>query len=174
MRRDLVTIDHGRSIVEAMAEMNREQVSAILVTEASRPVGIVTERDLLVKLDLASGRDMRAVPAAELMSRDLVTVAYDEPYGSVIRLMRRRRIRHLPVTRDGAIIGMVSLRDLLNNWATSLEELLTESVNTLSSAIEKRDPSTAGLPWRRACTTSGRCTCRSRSSAAPGRSAGRS
>ena len=72
--------------------------------------GIVSERDVIIHL--AAGADPDHLTAGDVMSSDLVTVEPEESVVDAARRMRDDQIRHLPVLEDGAIAGMISMRDL--------------------------------------------------------------
>ncbi|HET6776656.1 MAG TPA: CBS domain-containing protein [Actinomycetota bacterium] len=114
-------------------------ISSVVVMDGDRLAGIVTERDL-VNL-VADGLDPQAVKVADRMSTDLDTVEPRTDIAEAAEHMARLRIRHLPVLDQGALVGIISIRDL-TNWAveeiTGGHELpdLERSHTTLSAAAE--------------------------------------
>lgn len=144
MTKDVITVSGEASVLDTIRLMRKKHVSSILVKEGEDAVGIFTERDIMLKPDYASPDKLRTMKIKTLMTEDLKTAAPDESYISVMESMQKHRIRHMPVVEDGCIVGMVSLRDLLNNYHENLEMLLEQTVAALSSAAEKRDPYTAG------------------------------
>lgn len=94
------------------AELERLRVGALIVCDGDRVVGVLSERDVV----RAAARDGQAAlerPAADYMTRDVI---FAEPTETVAVLMGRmtdRRIRHLPVLRDGRLAGVVSIGDLV-------------------------------------------------------------
>jgi CBS domain-containing protein len=91
--------------------MAASRVSAVLVTEGERLVGIFTERDLTVRV-IAAGRDPKTTHLIEVMTPRPDVLRPDDSPMNALDLMRRRHYRHLPVTDGGSIVGMVSIRDL--------------------------------------------------------------
>jgi putative nucleotidyltransferase with HDIG domain len=144
MTEDIVSIDEARSVVDAVNVMREKSIGSIFVTKEGNISGIFTERDLLVKPDLSDPSGLEKLKISEVMTGDLKTVDKGEIYTNVIDLMQENNIRHMPVIENGSIIGVVSLRDLLNHYHKNLEHLLEETVAALSYAVEKRDPYTAG------------------------------
>lgn len=144
MTEKVVTIDCERTVFETVMIMRQGRMGSLLVTENNLPCGIFTERDLLNKVDFANQQTLQSMKIRDVMTRDLKTVPYNDPYTNVIELMQRYNIRHMPVEKDGKIIGIVSLRDLLRHYYEDLEVLFNDTVTALSSAVEKRDPYTAG------------------------------
>lgn len=95
-----------------VARMHAHRVGSVVVTEAERPVGIVTERDVL-RCTAEAGPTAATRPARAVMSAPVDTVGlHDEPR-AVLALMRERGYRHVPVVdEEGFVVGVVSLRDL--------------------------------------------------------------
>ncbi len=87
------------------------------------PVGIFTERDVLLKLDFRDG-SVGGTRLASVMSRPLLTAGPEISCGDALALMRDKGIRNLPIVSDGSVIGIVSLRSLLNHYSSHLERLL--------------------------------------------------
>ncbi len=99
------------SVVDAAKVMAREDVGPVPVVEGGRVVGIVTDRDLVVR-SMASGRDPHATPVGSLCSKNLVTVTPDQSIDDVIQLIREHNIRRVPVVQDGRPVGILSIGDL--------------------------------------------------------------
>lgn len=146
--KDVVSIHSDTSLLEAIKYMRERNVSALLVKEGDDVIGIFTERDLLNRVDFNCSSGLGSLKIKDLMTRDLKTADFEESYISVIELMQKFRIRHMPVLKDNRIVGIVSIRDLLNHYHENLEHILEETVASLSSAVEKRDPYTAGHQQR--------------------------
>lgn len=109
---ELLTIDGGVPVIEAVRRMVETNVGSLLVTEEGEIVGIVTERDYLRRVAL-EGRDENAAAVREIMSSPLVVVSCDTTVEECMSLMTERRIRHLPVVEDETIVGLVSIGDLV-------------------------------------------------------------
>jgi CBS domain-containing protein len=109
---DVYTIPIDASIDDAVVEMCRVKAGALLIVDESfNPTGIVTERDLLVRVLLAH-RDPNTTSVGEVMTRQLICLDEDDTVSSAMALMTRARCRHLPVVRAG-VVGMVSIGDLV-------------------------------------------------------------
>lgn len=111
MRGPVATVDEGRTMREVAAALAADEIGAVLVTGAHGPVGIVSERDITIRL--GTGEDPDALQARDLMSTDLITASPDEPVLGIVDLMLAAGIRHLPVIVDGRPVGMVSTRDIV-------------------------------------------------------------
>ena len=108
----VLRIEAGSSVYEAVQEMVDENVGSLLVTDGGDIVGIVTERDYLRRVTL-EGRTDRETAVGEIMSAPLVVVTPDTDIDECMAIMTDRRIRHLPVVRDGDVVGVVSIGDLV-------------------------------------------------------------
>jgi CBS domain-containing protein len=115
MRGNVKTMSADRTFTEAARMLREERISSIVVTGEGRPLGIVTERDL-VNL-VADGEDPGSTPVGHRMTEDLATVDPTTGLREAAQLMAHRQVRHLPVIEDDALVGMISVRDLLG-WMT--------------------------------------------------------
>jgi CBS domain-containing protein len=110
MRRSVAAVREERTVREVAEELAADEVGAVLVDGPHGPVGILSERDVVVFL--GSGGDPDQAQAADLMTPDVLGVAPGEPIRSAGARMLDGGIRHLPVWRDGRVVGLVSLRDV--------------------------------------------------------------
>lgn len=108
-----LTLQPDSSVLDAALAMREHRVGAILVVDGGgSPVGMFTERDLMLRV-VVPGLDPRRVVLQEVMSLDLFTGRPEERVSDIAREMQARHIRHLPVVEGGTVLGMLSLRDLL-------------------------------------------------------------
>lgn len=105
---------------DAAKIMGVNKVSAVLVAEGERLIGIFTERDLTARV-VAAGRDPDGTKLSEVMTPRPDTLSPDESPLNALELMRMRHYRHLPVVDKGRIVGMVSIRDLYAAAKADLE-----------------------------------------------------
>ena len=97
---------------EVAEVMESEDVGAVPVVEGDRLVGIVTDRDIVVRA-IAKGKDPRGMPASEVSSRELVTVNPDDELSDALELMAQYQVRRLAVTaEDERLVGVVSQADV--------------------------------------------------------------
>jgi CBS domain-containing protein len=125
----LVVATPDTSIAEAARRMSQHGVSSLLVSEEEHVRGIVTDRDLRNRV-LAQGRDT-AEPVAAIMTPEPLTLDADSPVLEGILAMAGRGIHHLPLTRDGRVVGMLTTRDLMT--------LQTQHPLYLAAQIQKAD-----------------------------------
>ena len=118
--RHVYTVERSATVAEAVREMNEKGVGALLVVDGSRPVGIFTERDVLRRI-VDADKDPALVHVAEVMTRQLVTIAPETRLEEAMSVMTERRHRHLPVMEGDEIVGMLSIGDLMR-WITLNQE----------------------------------------------------
>jgi CBS domain-containing protein len=92
--------------------MERDDVGSVPVVVDDRLVGIVTDRDIVVR-SVAAGKDPRGMPAGEIASDELVTVEPDNDLSDAVQLMARHKVRRLPVVEDGdRLVGVLAQADV--------------------------------------------------------------
>lgn len=110
--------------VEALAmRLEQASIGSVVIEKEMEPVGIVTDRDLALRVD-ARGRSPSALTAADVMTEDPVTVREDAPLLDVTRTMREHSVRRLPVvSSDGTLVGIVTFDDLMQLFVTEMANL---------------------------------------------------
>ena len=111
MTADPLVLPAGASVADAALAMRESDVGCVLVEESGALLGIVTDRDLVVR-GLARGVDPRRLRLADVCSREVVTVQPEDDAEEAIRKMRERAVRRVPVTKHGRPVGILSLGDL--------------------------------------------------------------
>jgi CBS domain-containing protein len=106
-----VALPGTASVHEAARAMRDAQIGDVIVIERNEVCGIVTDRDLVVRI-MAEARDPATTPLADICSHSLVTVTPTDSVEEAVRLMRTHAIRRLPVVDGGQAVGIVSLGDL--------------------------------------------------------------
>ena len=99
------------SALEVLAE---HEVGALMVVEGGKLVGVLSERDYTRKIAL-QGRNSKETLVREIMTTQVVVVSPRTPTRQCMALMSERRIRHLPVLDGGTVLGMISVRDILDD-----------------------------------------------------------
>lgn len=117
------TIAPTATALDAAQKMNEHRIGSLVVTDGVRIAGIVTERDILTRV-VAAKRAPHHTPVSEIMTPRVLTCAPGASLDELRRTMRERRIRHVPVVEDGALVGMVSLGDLNFAEARTLSETI--------------------------------------------------
>jgi len=111
MSHGVVTVSPGESAAFASRLLSRHNLGALPVCENGRLSGVLTDRDIVLRC-VAAGHDPETVSAGEIMSRQPVTAAPEDSLQQAAELMARAQVRRLPVLKDGAVVGMVSLGDI--------------------------------------------------------------
>ena len=106
-----VVLPGTASVHEAARAMRGAEIGDVIVLEHNQVCGIVTDRDIVVRL-VAEARDPASTTLADLCSHALVTVRPTDTIEDAVRLMRTHAIRRLPVVEGGQAVGIVSLGDL--------------------------------------------------------------
>jgi CBS domain-containing protein len=126
--KDVEVVGPELTIQAAVARMNERRIGALVVIDADQQlIGIVTERDLLVRV-LGASRDPVTTTVAEVMTRELVVIKPADTVARAMTLVTRRRVRHLPVVDDGRLCGMVSAGDL-TSWIVRDKQQLIDDLN---------------------------------------------
>ncbi len=111
MTKDPIVLEHTESLRSVAQKMRDEGVGAVLVKERGNLYGIVTDRDITVRA-VADGLAPDEATVETVCTHEVETVAPDDDAGEVIRRMRERQVRRIPVVDDGTAVGIVSLADL--------------------------------------------------------------
>jgi CBS domain-containing protein len=111
-RQKILTAGKETTVSEAARLMKKMNVSAVMVVEKEKLIGIVTERDVVFRV-LAESRDPKTTRLAEVMTAKPQTITPDRPFGHALHLMYESGFRHVPVVEHGRPVGMVSARDVL-------------------------------------------------------------
>jgi CBS domain-containing protein len=106
MTSDPATVEPDATLGEVATLMKQEDCGSIPVVEGGRLVGIVTDRDIVIRA-VAAGKDPKSTRVSEVMSADPVTVRPDENIDRAREVMAERQIRRLPVVENGALVGIL-------------------------------------------------------------------
>lgn len=111
MSTQLFSTSPDKFAYEAVDEMYKNKVSALLVKEGEEYVGIITKTDWMF-LVLRGESDPKAIKISSVMTKITSTIDEDQTISEVCNIIETKKIRHVPVTRNGKIIGMFSVKDL--------------------------------------------------------------
>lgn len=110
--RELFYVTPDKSLFDAACYMAERNVGAVCVLESDRLIGILSERDVMTRV-VARGLDPKATRVRDVMTENPIVVDARESYENCIRMMKAANFRHLPVINEDKLLGLVSLRDLL-------------------------------------------------------------
>jgi CBS domain-containing protein len=118
---DVVTIEPNASVSAAMQQLTTRKIGALVITGADRRViGILSERDIVHKL-AEKGAEVLDHPLSEIMTRKVTTCSQTDTISSVMERMTQGKFRHLPVTDQGRLVGIVSIGDVVNYRLVEME-----------------------------------------------------
>jgi len=115
MARNLVTVDKQVTVQEVAKLMGSKEVGSVLVLDkdSGEIAGIVTERDIVKKV-VAKGVDGSSYLVKGIMSSPLLTIDSSKTIFEAGDFMDQKKVRHLAVTESGKVVGVISIRDLIN------------------------------------------------------------
>jgi CBS domain-containing protein len=123
-----VAVEPSTPAREAARLMKEQDTGAIPIVEDGRAVGMITDRDLAIRL-LAEGRDPET-PVGELASKQLVTIDPDQTLEEAARLMAEHQVRRLPVVEeDGRLVGIVAQADIARHGHDTLTGEIVEEIS---------------------------------------------
>jgi CBS domain-containing protein len=122
------TVRPDATVFEALQILAEKNIGALLVMEGDKPVGIFSERDYARKCILL-GKYSKDTFVKDIISTKLITVSPDESVEEAMRLMTEHRVRHLPVIKDGKVVGLVSIGDLVNYIIKTQDQIIKQMEN---------------------------------------------
>ncbi|MFN0156667.1 MAG: CBS domain-containing protein [Bacteroidota bacterium] len=138
--RPVFTVGRDATVQDAAEHMTRNNIGAVIVMDGSRLVGIFSERDVVNRV-VSKGLDPNTTPVASVMTTDLVVASADETHKSCLWKMKQANCRHLPVIDGDKLIGMISVRDLLQVDITEKDDqiqFLNDYMFHVPPGVEKK------------------------------------
>jgi len=122
MKANVITVSKDTTMEQVAKIMTEKNIGSVIVVDNGKPVGIITERDIVKGIGKGKKLDSKA---EEIMTSSLITIREDSPVTGALALMRQFNIRHLPVVNDkGELTGIISIRDVakaIDNYFENLE-----------------------------------------------------
>ncbi len=119
--RQLITIDHCATVEDACALMDDHNIGALVVTDSTGMCGILSERDVIRRW-MARGLVTEATQVFEIMTPNPISIGIQQSIADALSIMLDKGFRHVPVIdRIGAAVGMISLRDIPNEYRVMVE-----------------------------------------------------
>jgi len=122
------TIRVGDSVRDAVRKMNKFRIGCLVVMQGDRPVGILTERDIMRKV-IESCVDPSLIKVSDVMSTPIMTIDPETSLEEAARIMSRKHIKKLPVVEGSKLVGIVTSTDLMMaapKLVSALTELFTK------------------------------------------------
>jgi len=116
MVKNIITLGSEATVKEAAKLMNKHEIGCLVLMNREKPVGIVTERDMLKRVLLKS-KDPRKTKVGKIMSKPLVVCEPQTEIRDAVRLMVEGKIRRLPVVEDSHLLGLVTFTDIVRSSA---------------------------------------------------------
>jgi len=116
MVKNVITVGAEATVREVAKLMNKHEIGCLLVTKKEKPVGIVTERDMLRRVLLKS-KDPRKTKVSKIMSKPLMVGEPQTDIRDAVRLMVEGRIKRLPIVENGHLLGLVTFTDIVRSSA---------------------------------------------------------
>ena len=114
--REVVSATPGMTVGDAVKLLHDRRIGAVPVIGDGRVIGVFSERDVIER-----GADALDSPVTEAMSAPAITAGPDQPVLTALSIMTQRRVRHLPVVDGGAVVGIVSIGDLVKHRIDRIE-----------------------------------------------------
>lgn len=130
--REIIAIAEDASVFEAIKLMAERSIGSLLVMDGDKLKGIVTERDYARKV-IVKGRSSKSTRVGEIMTADVRTATTDQSVNDCMSVMTERRIRHLPVVDGDAVVGLISIGDLVQAIISDQQEEIEQLAQYISS-----------------------------------------
>ncbi len=131
-------IESELTVEDAINLITENDTTALIVVEGDRPVGIFTERDVLLSYVNSNRKPYSKIKLKEAMTNKLIVAKPEDEIDATISLMIQTGIRHLPVVEDGRIIALINICDLVHHQVGTLStelHYLEEYLNDLQDAV---------------------------------------
>jgi CBS domain-containing protein len=135
LKRRESTLWHARpddTVFEALQLLAEYEVGALMVMDQGRLVGVISERDYTRKIAL-QGRSSKDTRVRDIMTRDVLYVTPNTGTRACMALMSEKKIRHLPVIDGGTVVGMISIRDIMDDIIADHEATIAQLENYIRS-----------------------------------------
>jgi CBS domain-containing protein len=137
MKRDVVSIDSEASVKDAVSKMVQHHIGCLIVTDMDRPVGIVTETDMLSRV-LAAAKNAETTKVKTVMSKPLICGTPQMDFVEATRLMVNRMIKKLPVTHHEELVGILTLTDVARVHQVMHDFIEVEAKGKIPARFMKR------------------------------------
>ena len=134
---DVITVGAEATVREAVGLMNQHEIGCLVVMKRAEPVGVVTERDMLKRV-LTKLKDPKKTEVREIMSKPLVAAKPQMDIEDAAGIMLKRGIKKLPVVKNGQLVGLVTLTDLVFSYYYKKTSQRVKVMNYLEGMVARR------------------------------------
>jgi CBS domain-containing protein len=124
-------VEPSVSVFEALGLLADYGVGALVVIDHGQLIGVMSERDYTRKVAL-QGKNSKQTTVADIMTREVITVSPNTNTHACMSLMSQKKIRHLPVLDGPKVIGMISIRDIMDDIIADHEQTISHLTNYIS------------------------------------------
>lgn len=128
----LFTVDPSATVIEVVKLLARENVGAVVVLDGGKLAGIVSERDVTRKIFL-QGTNPNVDKVDQIMTRDVITVSPTASTRDCLVMMTAKNIRQLPVVEAGYVVGLISIRDIVNDIIAAQDQTISQLSSYINS-----------------------------------------
>lgn len=128
MVKEVIAVEADAKVRDAVELMNKNEIGCLIVQKRGKPVGMITERDILKKI-VCQSKNPEEVRVSEIMSRPLVVGKVYMDLEEAARLMLKRNIKKLPIVNGGKLVGLITLTDVVR--VDHVEHLLIKVIKQL-------------------------------------------
>jgi CBS domain-containing protein len=139
MTRPVITANADLDIFSAAKKMASANVGSLIIVADGRPIGILTERDLVKKV-VAKAVDPRSVLVGDIMNSPVVSIEPNASLREAATLMLRSGVKRLPVIDDGKLIGIITDTDLVSGSSLGMNEILSDLLDMHRESIHLEQP----------------------------------
>ncbi|MBN2566485.1 CBS domain-containing protein [Candidatus Woesearchaeota archaeon] len=139
MTKKVISVSRDASVYEVAKKMSEKGISCIVVVEGTKPVGIITERDMIKRV-ITSHKDIKKIRVDEVMSKPIFSLPPDADIISAGESMKQKKVRKFPIVKDNKLVGVITETDVIQGIIKLVRHLNWELVTmkiTLEDYIEK-------------------------------------
>jgi CBS domain-containing protein len=126
------TIDADETVYHALELMAEQSIGSLVVLENKKVVGLISERDYARNIIL-KGRTSKETKVKEAMTRQVAVVTPEQSVEECMAIMTDKRVRHLPVMREGELVGLISIGDLVKAIIEEQQFMIEQLVSYINS-----------------------------------------
>jgi CBS domain-containing protein len=138
MTRPVITADANTDVLTAAGRMGSANVGCLIITLNNRPVGILTERDLVKKI-VSKAVDPKTAKVGDVMSSPLVTITSEASLRDAAALMLKSGVKRLPVTSNEKLVGIITDTDLVSGSSLGLSDVLSDLLEMHRESIHLQE-----------------------------------